>query len=115
MPAAAVRSRPGEAFAQRFQHQIRTIDFEAVTGATPSDSNSEQIRFFTYLQFRRAEMAVKRLKYVYGSLEAKVFGDEAPAPPKPSSYELNMASLLMCMKTIESLQDLKLRTIMNES
>jgi Protein of unknown function (DUF4238) len=34
---------------------------QIATGVSPSDGDLEQIRFFMYLQFRRTEMAVKRV------------------------------------------------------
>jgi hypothetical protein len=60
-------------------------------------------------------MAVKRMKHAYDSMEANVFGDEGGAPPPPSVYELTIDSLRLCMQTLESIRDLKLRIIKNLS
>jgi hypothetical protein len=88
---------------------------QIAAGASPSEGDLEQIRFFMYLQFRRTEMAVKRLKHAYDSMEAKVFGDDGGAPTPPSVYELTIDSLRLCVQTVGSIQDLKLRIINNKS
>jgi hypothetical protein len=79
------------------------------------EEDFEQIRFFMYLQLRRTEMAVKRLKHAQDSMEEGVFGDEGGAPPRASIYELTMESMQLCMNTAEFVEDLKLRIINNQS
>jgi hypothetical protein len=66
---------------------------QIAVGAKPSESDLELVRFFLYLQFRRTEMAVKRLKHAHDSMEANVFGDDGGAPPPPTAYELTIESL----------------------
>jgi len=88
---------------------------DIAAGTFVAEDELEQVRFFMYLQFRRTEMAVKRLKHAWDSMEAKAFGDDGGAPPRPTAYELTIQSLRLCMQTQESITDLKLRLVNNES
>lgn len=104
------------------EHRLACIEgaFDVVLkqvagGEGVAEDELEQVRFFMFLQLRRTEMAVKRLKHAYDSMEAKVFGDEAEAPTPPTFYELTMDSLRLCLQSLNSVEDLKFRLIHNES
>jgi Protein of unknown function (DUF4238) len=99
----------------KLEGSFDTVLKDIATGGSPAEHDLEQIRFIVYLQFRRTEMAVKRLKHAYDSMEAKVFGDDGGAPTPPSVYELTIDSLRLCRQTLSAVEDLKLRIVNNES
>ena len=103
------------------EHRLARVEgsFDAVLkniagGGAPEEGDLEQVRFFMYLQFRRTEMAVKRLKHAYDLMEAKVFGEDGGAPTPPTFYELTMDSVRLCLETLDSVEDLKMRLVDNE-
>jgi Protein of unknown function (DUF4238) len=74
----------------------------------------QDLTFFAYLQLRRTEMAVQRLKESYELMAAGVLeGDHAARPP--SDHSLIMESLLFCLHTRQDITDLKVRIVENRT
>jgi hypothetical protein len=74
------------------------------------------LRFFAYLQFRRTEEAISRMRTFYGNLAEGVFGDDkSEHPPMPRNHELMIQSLSMCADSRTFLEDLKTRIIENQA
>jgi uncharacterized protein DUF4238 len=71
------------------------------------------LTFFAYLQLRRTEVAVQRLKEAYKLMSADVLGTESVAPP--SDHSLIMDSLFFCLQTRQHIEDLKIRIIENHT
>jgi hypothetical protein len=70
------------------------------------------LNFFTYLQLRRTEMAVQRLKENYQQMGVSIFDDDK-APPVPSDHALIIQSLDFCLQSHQYIEDLKIRLIEN--
>src|SRR5262249_26260831 len=81
-------------------------------GNNPADLRD--LTFFAYLQLRRTEMAVQRLKESYALMSASVHGG-SDIPPPPSDHSLIMESLLFCLQTRQHIEDLKIRIIENHT
>jgi len=81
-------------------------------GNNPADLRD--LTFFAYLQLRRTEMAVQRLKESYALMSAAVHGG-SDIPPPPSDHSLIMESLLFCLQTRQHIEDLKIRIIENHT
>jgi hypothetical protein len=82
--------------------------------ASLSSTDLMKLRFFTYLQFRRTEVAVKRLKQSYQQMNDLV-GDEKVTGPVPTTHQLTLESLKLCFETMEYIEDLKVRVVENRS
>jgi hypothetical protein len=81
-------------------------DFKAV--------DLHNMNLFTYLQFRRTEMAAQRLRESYEAMNTGVY-ENRNAPEIPSNHQLVLWSLRMCMETREYVEDLKIRIIENQT
>jgi hypothetical protein len=74
------------------------------------------LRFFAYLQFRRTEQAISRMRTFYGNIAKGVCGDDkSEHPPMPSNHELMIQSLSICLDSRALLGDLKIRIIENKA
>jgi hypothetical protein len=69
-----------------------------IDGEKESESDLENLRFVTYLQFRRTEMAVQRSRIMYEKMHTGVFGDDAEDESMPSDHQLMIQSLKMCIE-----------------
>jgi hypothetical protein len=72
------------------------------------------LSFFMYLQYRRTEMAARRLKESYELMNEEIYEGEN-APPIPSDHMLVMESLQFCLQTRHDIEDLKVRVIENRT
>ena len=83
-----------------------------VMGGGYDAADLQGLSFFAYLQLRRTEMAVRRLKEDYQMMGASIFDDDK-APTIPSDRTLIVQSLYSCVKTRQYIDDLKVRVIEN--
>lgn len=74
----------------------------------------QDLNFFTYLQFRRTEMAAQRLKESYEMMNENTFGTK-DEPAVPSARRLILQSLQFCLQTRHDIEDLKIRIIENRT
>jgi len=81
-------------------------------GNDPTDLHD--LTFFAYLQLRRTEMAVQRLKESYELMTAGML-QGIEAPPPPSDHSLIVESLLVCLHTRQNIEDLKVRIVENRT
>jgi hypothetical protein len=92
--------------------------FSAVRGRVLTRAGTEQdmrdLNFFTYLQYRRTEMAASRLKESYQMMNLGIFED-AKAQPIPDKHELVIDSLKFCVETRDYITDLKVRLVEDQS
>jgi hypothetical protein len=83
-----------------------------VTAGENNENDLRDLNFFTYLQLRRTEMAVERLKESYELVRAGTF-EGAKTPTIPSDHSLIMQSLHFCLHSRHYIEDLKVRVIEN--
>jgi hypothetical protein len=72
------------------------------------------LNFFTYLQYRRTEIAAHRLKEAYQMMNETIWEGQEPRRI-PTDHMLLMQSLDMCLKTRRYIDDLKVRVIKNHT
>jgi hypothetical protein len=77
-------------------------------------SDLRGLRFFSHLQLRRTEMAVKRIRESYEMMTENVLGDKN-AVGIPDDHALIMESLHFCLSTQGYLDDLKIRVVENRT
>jgi hypothetical protein len=92
--------------------------FSTIRNCVLAGGNESQdmrdLNFFTYLQFRRTEMAVSRIRESYELMTAGIFG-ASDAPAIPNDHMLIMDSLRYCFASVRYIEDLKIRMIENKS
>jgi hypothetical protein len=81
----------------------------------PKDDELERLRFFAYLQHRRTEQAVLRMKKAHEAMQAGVFGEGAGDSDIPSNHQLMMQSLQIVIDSVKYIYDLKVRIIENKT
>jgi hypothetical protein len=93
--------------------QFNSLRARVVEGSNdPADL--QDLAFFAYLQLRRTEMAVQRLKESYQLMAAGMPKAADTAPP-PSDHSLIMESLFFCLRTRRYIKDLKVRIVENRT
>ncbi|MHC2255939.1 hypothetical protein ACVILK_005631 [Bradyrhizobium embrapense] len=101
------------------ERELATIEDEYVAvinrahARLDTDQDRNALRFFAYLQLRRTEMAILRLRASEEGLFAEVFGHEEPERQPQRFYMLR--SLQTCFETSETLSDLKVRIVENRT
>jgi hypothetical protein len=76
-----------------------------------TEADLRELRFFGYLQLRRTQIAIERIKRAEGALFVDTFGKEAADEP-PLEYFMTQ-SLKVCFETAPFIEDLKVRIIEN--
>jgi hypothetical protein len=72
------------------------------------------LRFFSYLQARRTQIAAERMRHAWVEMQDGVFGNQQQ-PPVPDHKELMLDALHMCIDTHKYIQDLKVRIVENHT
>ena len=101
------------------EHGLATIEaayskaLARVESRTETTEDLQLLRFFAYLQLRRTEIAILRLKQAEDAFFKDIFGKDAPEG-LPLEYFMR-ASLQLCSDTREKIDDLKIRIIENKT
>ena len=78
-----------------------------------TEADRSTLRFFAYLQLRRTEMAIQRLKASQEEMFEQIFGQEGPEHPSQNYYMVQ--SLKVCFDTKACVEDLKVCVVENRT
>jgi hypothetical protein len=78
-----------------------------------TEADLSTMRFFAYLQLRRTEMAIQRIKASQEEMFEQIFGQEEPERPSQNYYMVQ--SLKVCFDTEASIEDLKVCVVENRT
>jgi hypothetical protein len=101
------------------EHGLATIEgaysrtLARVESRTETLEDLQLLRFFAYLQLRRTEIAILRLKQAEDAFFNEIFGDDAP-DGLPIEYFMR-ASLQLCADSRDKIDDLKVRIVENKT
>src|SRR6266852_1556440 len=88
---------------------------QRVTTRSETPDDLDHLRFFAYLQLRRTEMAIERLKNVHQRMSGSIFGEGKTDKPVPHDRHFMALSLLLCLQTRQYVDDLKVRIVENRA
>ncbi len=86
-----------------------------IAGGKEDERDLENLRFFTYLQLLRTEMALERARSAYQKMHVGVFRENVEDTVTPSDHQLMIGSLKSCIDTHRYICDLKPRLIENRT
>jgi Protein of unknown function (DUF4238) len=104
-----------EKMLSRVESRYSLIMRGIIEGTKEDEGVLDDLRYFTYLQLVRTEMAVNRARFAYEKMHAGVFGEDAEDPSTPSNHQLMIDSLKRCVDTYRYISDLKPRLIENRT
>jgi hypothetical protein len=78
-----------------------------------TEADLSTMRFFAYLQLRRTEIAIQRIKASQKEMFEQIFGQEEPERPSQNYYMVQ--SLKVCFDTEASIEDLKVCVVENRT
>lgn len=86
---------------------------DRLRGGADTEDDRSQLRFFAYLQLRRTEIAIQRLKASEQGMFQEIFGDNESEHPPLRFYMVE--SLKTCFDTKEKIEDLKVCIVENRT